>query len=63
MQGLYALDAADGSTEHPLEVANLLIQALLQCVHYVSCAVRTTLTSILEHRIIHDGLGMSYSHQ
>ena len=32
VQGLYALDAADGSTEHPLEVINLLVQALLQCV-------------------------------
>ncbi|KAI0692662.1 calcium activated cation channel [Cytidiella melzeri] len=34
LQGLYALDAADGSTEHPREVINLLIQALLQAPNY-----------------------------
>jgi hypothetical protein len=30
LQGLYALDAADGTADHPREVINLLIQALLQ---------------------------------
>ena len=30
IQGLYALDAADGHTDHPVQVVNLLIQALLQ---------------------------------
>ncbi|KIP12742.1 hypothetical protein PHLGIDRAFT_17507 [Phlebiopsis gigantea 11061_1 CR5-6] len=34
VQGLYALDAADGSTEAPLEVINLLVQALLQAPNY-----------------------------
>ena len=29
-QGLYALDAADGETEHGALVVNALIQALLQ---------------------------------
>lgn len=29
-QGLYALDAADGETEHGASVINALIQALLQ---------------------------------
>ena len=29
-QGLYAIDAADGETEHGALVANALIQALLQ---------------------------------
>ena len=33
IQGLYALDAADGHTDHPVQVVNLLIQALLQYVH------------------------------
>jgi hypothetical protein len=31
-QGLYALDAADGVTEHGTDVVNSLIQALLQYV-------------------------------
>lgn len=30
LQGLYALDAADGSADQPHEIINLLIQALLQ---------------------------------
>ncbi|THG98320.1 hypothetical protein EW026_g3838 [Hermanssonia centrifuga] len=34
LQGLYALDAADGQTDHPSEVINLLIQALLQAPNY-----------------------------
>ncbi|KAI0346876.1 calcium activated cation channel [Trametopsis cervina] len=34
LQGLYALDAADGNTDHPREVINLLIQALLQAPDY-----------------------------
>ncbi|PPQ64620.1 hypothetical protein CVT24_008357 [Panaeolus cyanescens] len=33
-QGLYALDAADGSTEPPSTVLNLLVQALLQAPDY-----------------------------
>ncbi|OBZ76077.1 Calcium channel YVC1 [Grifola frondosa] len=33
MQGLYALDAADGQTDHPNEIFNVLVQALLQCVY------------------------------
>jgi hypothetical protein len=31
-QGLYALDAADGETEHAAAVINVLVQALLQSV-------------------------------
>lgn len=31
---MYALDAADGQTDYPHEVINLLIQALLQYVHH-----------------------------
>ncbi|KAI0747298.1 calcium activated cation channel [Irpex lacteus] len=34
LQGLYALDAADGNTDPPHEVINLLIQALLQAPDY-----------------------------
>ncbi|KAH9850782.1 hypothetical protein C2E23DRAFT_887118 [Lenzites betulinus] len=34
LQGLYALDAADGQTEHPSEILNVLIQALLQSPDY-----------------------------
>ncbi|PFH51286.1 hypothetical protein AMATHDRAFT_3139 [Amanita thiersii Skay4041] len=33
-QGLYALDAADGTTDNPSEVVNVLIQALLQSPEY-----------------------------
>jgi len=33
-QGLYALDAADGETEHGSMVVNLLVQALLQSPNY-----------------------------
>ncbi|TFK43743.1 calcium activated cation channel [Crucibulum laeve] len=33
-QGLYALDAADGSTEKPSAVVNVLVQALLQAPNY-----------------------------
>ncbi|KAI0677344.1 hypothetical protein C8Q78DRAFT_1002340 [Trametes maxima] len=34
LQGLYALDAADGRTDHPTEILNGLIQALLQSPNY-----------------------------
>ncbi|KAI0832626.1 hypothetical protein BC628DRAFT_1347619 [Trametes gibbosa] len=34
LQGLYALDAADGQTDHPSEILNVLIQALLQSPNY-----------------------------
>ncbi|EKM59313.1 uncharacterized protein PHACADRAFT_249722 [Phanerochaete carnosa HHB-10118-sp] len=34
VQGLYALDAADGHTDHPIQVINLLVQALLQAPNY-----------------------------
>ncbi|KAI0638379.1 hypothetical protein C8Q77DRAFT_1154034 [Trametes polyzona] len=34
LQGLYALDAADGQTDHPTEILNVLIQALLQAPDY-----------------------------
>ncbi|KAJ3484123.1 hypothetical protein NLI96_g5862 [Meripilus lineatus] len=34
LQGLYALDAADGQTDHPYDVVNLLVQALLQSPNY-----------------------------
>ncbi|KAI0660794.1 hypothetical protein C8Q70DRAFT_972498 [Cubamyces menziesii] len=34
LQGLYALDAADGQTDHPTEILNVLIQALLQSPNY-----------------------------
>ncbi|KAJ3556721.1 hypothetical protein NM688_g1867 [Phlebia brevispora] len=34
IQGMYALDAADGHTDYPHEVINLLIQALLQAPDY-----------------------------
>jgi len=34
LQGLYALDAADGQTDHPNEVIHVLIQALLQAPDY-----------------------------
>ncbi|PCH40875.1 calcium activated cation channel [Wolfiporia cocos MD-104 SS10] len=34
MQGLYALDAADGQADHPHEVVHVLIQALLQAPNY-----------------------------
>ncbi|CCM00664.1 uncharacterized protein FIBRA_02703 [Fibroporia radiculosa] len=34
MQGLYALDAADGQSDHPYEVIHALIQALLQSPNY-----------------------------
>lgn len=34
IQGLYALDAADGHTDHPIQVINLLVQALLQAPNY-----------------------------
>ncbi|CDO73749.1 hypothetical protein BN946_scf185015.g77 [Trametes cinnabarina] len=34
LQGLYALDAADGQTDHPTEILNVLIQALLQAPNY-----------------------------
>lgn len=33
-QGLYAIDAADGETEHGALVVNALIQALLQFVYF-----------------------------
>lgn len=33
-QGLYALDAADGSTDSPMAVVNVLVQALLQAPDY-----------------------------
>jgi len=33
-QGLYALDAADGSTEEPVAMINVLVQALLQAPDY-----------------------------
>lgn len=34
LQGLYALDAADGQSAHPSEVVNVLIQALLQSPNF-----------------------------
>ncbi|KAI1796187.1 calcium activated cation channel [Ganoderma leucocontextum] len=34
LQGLYALDAADGNTDHPTEILHGLIQALLQAPNY-----------------------------
>ncbi|KAH9833732.1 uncharacterized protein C8Q71DRAFT_838808 [Rhodofomes roseus] len=34
LQGLYALDAADGQNDHPHEVVHVLIQALLQAPNY-----------------------------
>ncbi|OJT05336.1 Calcium channel YVC1 [Trametes pubescens] len=34
LQGLYALDAADGQTDHPTEILHGLIQALLQSPNY-----------------------------
>ncbi|KAI0720322.1 calcium activated cation channel [Cerioporus squamosus] len=34
LQGLYALDAADGQTDHPVKILNGLIQALLQAPAY-----------------------------
>ncbi|KAI0082361.1 calcium activated cation channel [Panus rudis PR-1116 ss-1] len=34
LQGLYALDAADGQSDHPSEVMNVLVQALLQAPNY-----------------------------
>ncbi|EJF62394.1 calcium activated cation channel [Dichomitus squalens] len=34
LQGLYALDAADGNSDHPIEILNGLIQALLQAPNY-----------------------------
>jgi len=34
LQGLYALDAADGETEHATAVINVLVQALLQSPNY-----------------------------
>ncbi|KZT71461.1 calcium activated cation channel [Daedalea quercina L-15889] len=34
LQGLYALDAADGHNDHPYEVVHVLIQALLQSPNY-----------------------------
>ncbi|RDX53892.1 calcium activated cation channel [Lentinus brumalis] len=34
LQGLYALDAADGQTDHPVKIMNSLIQALLQAPAY-----------------------------
>ncbi|KAI0940130.1 hypothetical protein AcV5_001321 [Taiwanofungus camphoratus] len=34
MQGLYALDAADGQADHPREVMHVLVQALLQSPNY-----------------------------
>ncbi|KAI0774466.1 calcium activated cation channel [Fomes fomentarius] len=34
LQGLYALDAADGQTDNPTEILNVLIQALLQSPNY-----------------------------
>ncbi|RPD66965.1 calcium activated cation channel [Lentinus tigrinus ALCF2SS1-7] len=34
LQGLYALDAADGQTDHPTKILNVLIQALLQSPNY-----------------------------
>ncbi|KAH8094840.1 hypothetical protein BXZ70DRAFT_991717 [Cristinia sonorae] len=34
LQGLYALDAADGQQENPFELINVLIQALLQAPNY-----------------------------
>ncbi|TCD69242.1 hypothetical protein EIP91_008345 [Steccherinum ochraceum] len=39
LQGLYALDSADGSNEKPFEVVNVLIQALLQSPNYEWFAV------------------------
>ncbi|KAI0375859.1 hypothetical protein BV20DRAFT_959903 [Pilatotrama ljubarskyi] len=34
LQGLYALDAADGQTDHPVEILHVLIEALLQAPDY-----------------------------
>ncbi|KAM5535497.1 hypothetical protein V8D89_010834 [Ganoderma adspersum] len=34
LQGLYALDAADGNTDHPTEILHGLVQALLQSPNY-----------------------------
>ncbi|KAH9943256.1 uncharacterized protein BXZ73DRAFT_87627 [Epithele typhae] len=34
LQGLYALDAADGQTDHPTKILHVLIQSLLQSPNY-----------------------------
>ncbi|KAI0727308.1 hypothetical protein C8Q72DRAFT_841133 [Fomitopsis betulina] len=41
LQGLYALDAADGQDDHPYEVVHVLIQALLQSPNYDMFAAST----------------------